>query len=251
MTSINPPISCFCSTYGKSHCLHELVYSFLNQDYEGEKELVILNDLSYQTITFDHPEVRIINTKDQIVPLGRKFNTNISHCKYDIISVMESDDIYLPNHLSYSVEHMKDGIYHCGCAWIFTCADEKLSYAGNYFHATHCYTKDLFDKVGGYSEHIDNTTLDVDIISKFQKICGNYTQYQNKEDISYIYRWGVGGYHTSGWGVNINNVSELTKDSIAKRILSKEEPIGNIKIEPRWKYDYVKMAKDILLTDKS
>ena len=238
-----PYISCFCSAYGKIHCLPELIYSFLNQDYDGNKELVILNDLDKQHIIFDHPEVTIINSKTRISPLGRKFNTNISYCKYDIVAVMEIDDIYLPNHLSYAVTHMKNDIYHCGNAWIWTGKDSQLHHAGNYFHATHCYTKDLFNKIGGYSEEIDNTTLDIDIIVKFQKLVGNYSQSQSYRDISYIYRWGVGGYHASGWGTNINNLSELAQSSIEQRIQFNEEPSGDIFIQPEWKQDYSTLAR--------
>jgi hypothetical protein len=240
------PVSCFCSVYGKVHCLPELIYSFLNQDYKGEKELVILNDLSEQNIIFDHPEVRVINSKTRISPLGRKFNVNISHCKYDIISVMEVDDIYLPNHLSYAISHMKDGIYHCGNAWVWTGKDIPLHHTGNYFHATHCYTKELFDKAGRYSETIDNTTLDIDIIVKFQNLIGNYSQSQSKQDISYIYRWGVGGYHASGWGTQINNLSDLASNSINYSISNNIEPTGEIIITPRWNQDYNSLALQAL-----
>jgi hypothetical protein len=242
-----PAISCFCSVYGKVHCLHELVYSFLNQDYKGPKELVILNDLADQNIVFNHPEVKIINVKEHLSPLGRKFNTNISYCKYDIISVMEVDDIYLPNHLTYAIDNMKNGMYHCGNAWVWTGTNIPLHHAGNYFHATHCYTMDLFNQVCGYSEIIDNTTLDIDIIVKFQKILGNYSQSQKFEDISYIYRWGVGGYHASGWGSNINNLSQLAQSAIEQRIHSKEEPTGEILINPEWKEDYLTLAREAVL----
>ena len=88
--------------------------------------------------------------------------------------------------------------------------------------------------------------MDVDIIVKFQKILGNYSQSQKFEDISYIYRWGVGGYHASGWGANINNLSELAKISIEQRIQSNEEPTGDILIQPEWKQDYLKLAREAI-----
>lgn len=244
---MNPSVSCFCSVYGKIHCLHELVYSFLNQDYKGQKELVILNDLSDQTIIFDHPEVKIINLKDRISPLGRKFNVNINYCQHDIISVMEIDDIYLPNHLSYAIDNMKNDIYHCGNAWIWTGQNVPLHHSGNYFHATHCYTRSLFNKIGGYSESIDNTSLDIDIIVKFQKLLGNYSQSQKFEDISYIYRWGVGGYHASGWGTSINNLSSLAENSIKQRINNNEEPTGEIILQPKWNQDYLALSREAIV----
>jgi hypothetical protein len=241
-----PAISCFCSVYGKIHCLHELVFSFLKQDYKGVKELVILNDLAEQNIIFEHPEVKVINVKEHIRPLGRKFNTNINYCRYEIISTMEVDDIYLPHHLTYAIDNMKNGIYHCRDAWVSIGIGIPLHNSTNLFHATHCYTKELVNRVGGYSESIDNTTIDVDIITKFQKILGNYSQSQKLKDISYIYRWGVGGYHTSGWGTNINNVSELAEHSIKERIKCKQEPTGDVILHPEWKQDYLRLVKEAL-----
>ena len=58
-----PKVSCLCPTYGRPQCLEEAIFSFLTQDYQGEKELVILNDLADQTLIFDHPDVKIINVK--------------------------------------------------------------------------------------------------------------------------------------------------------------------------------------------
>ena len=66
----NPKVSCYCPTYGRTSSLEEAIYRFLNQDYDGEKELIILNDLQDQTLFFDHPEVKIINSK-KVHQLGR------------------------------------------------------------------------------------------------------------------------------------------------------------------------------------
>jgi glycosyltransferase involved in cell wall biosynthesis len=47
---IYPPISCKCITYGRVDTLQESIYSFINQDYPGKKELIIVNvHFSYQT----------------------------------------------------------------------------------------------------------------------------------------------------------------------------------------------------------
>ena len=49
------------TTYGRADMVEEALYSFLNQEYEGESELVIVNDYPLQKLIFDHPKVRIIN----------------------------------------------------------------------------------------------------------------------------------------------------------------------------------------------
>ena len=55
-----PSISAKCITYGRVSTLEEAIYSFLQQDYPGEKELVIVNDYPKQKLIFDHPEIKII-----------------------------------------------------------------------------------------------------------------------------------------------------------------------------------------------
>ena len=58
----NPLISCKCITYGRTNLLEEAVHSFLIQEYNGPKELIIVNDYPLQTLIFNHPEVKVINT---------------------------------------------------------------------------------------------------------------------------------------------------------------------------------------------
>jgi cellulose synthase/poly-beta-1,6-N-acetylglucosamine synthase-like glycosyltransferase len=38
-----PPVSCFCLTYGRPCLLEEAIHSFLQQDYAGPKEMIVLN----------------------------------------------------------------------------------------------------------------------------------------------------------------------------------------------------------------
>ena len=61
-------VSCFCCTYGRPDVLEEAIESFLRQDYEGPKELIVLNDFTQQTLHFEHPEVKIINAEQRITP---------------------------------------------------------------------------------------------------------------------------------------------------------------------------------------
>ena len=67
-------ISCKMITYGRVEFLEESLQSFLNQDYDGEKELVIVNDYPQQKLIFDHPEVRIINLDYTFETIGQKEN---------------------------------------------------------------------------------------------------------------------------------------------------------------------------------
>lgn len=240
-----PPVSVYTSTFGRVHCLNELVQSFLQQDYKGKKELVILNDYADQELIYNHPEVVIINSKDRIKPLGLKFHKNIEYCSHDILVCMEDDDIYLPHHISYAVENMRNGIFHSNIAWCKN-QNRKLHKAGNYFHATHVFTRELYNKVGGYPNAIDNCTVDVTIMSKFTQALGSYSQSPPPDKWSYIYVWGNGSYHGSGWGTAIHNLSDLAQMSVDQQKNMGKIPTGKIVLEPKWEKDYCVLVKQAL-----
>ena len=92
-------LSCKMITYGRVEYLEESLQSFLNQDYDGEKELVIINDYPEQKLIFDHPDVRIFNLDYTFPTIGDKENFAVSQCKGDTIIVWDDDDLALPNHL--------------------------------------------------------------------------------------------------------------------------------------------------------
>lgn len=230
-------VSCYCATYGRAHCLEEAIECFLKQDYKGPKELVILNDYDQQTLVFDHPEVRIINLASRITPLGAKFNATVKNCRGNILMCWEDDDIYLPNRISYTLEHMKDGVFHTHDG--FYEADPKnLIATRNVFHATHAFTRDIFEAIGGYTEK-DQCSIDIELMEKIKKhINYNYTQDVNKDNIFYIYRWGsVRSYHGSGWGA-IPNLSEEVKKVVENQAKVGIIPKGLVNLQPKWSYDY-------------
>jgi hypothetical protein len=232
--------------YGKAPCLSELIYSFLNQDYKGKKELIILNDLDKQKIVFNHPEVKIINLENRIIPLGAKFNKNVEYCQYDILSVMEIDDIYLSNHLSNAIQKMKNGIYHSNRAWSLKFNSDKLNIGGNYFHATHVFSRELFNQVGGYCE-IDNTTVDIKTMKKFKDAIGPYTISETPINFTYIYRWVPypTAYHASCHG-KVDSVSKIVEKIVHNGILNGTEPSGECVIVPRWKNPYNDYVREAL-----
>ena len=105
-----PFVSCYCPTYGRPRLLEEAIESFLRQDYTGAKELVVLNDHVEQQLIFDHPEVRIINSGERIVPVARKFNECVDLCNGEVLFPWDDDDIYLPWKISR---------YHVGIQLLF------------------------------------------------------------------------------------------------------------------------------------
>ena len=73
-------ISCKCITYGRVDTLEEALYSFLIQEYQGDSELVIVNDYPLQKLHFDHPRVKIFNLDTTFETIGDKENFAIENC---------------------------------------------------------------------------------------------------------------------------------------------------------------------------
>jgi glycosyltransferase involved in cell wall biosynthesis len=236
-------VSCYCPTYGRVHCLEESVECFLRQDYKGPKELVILNDYEHQNIFFDHPEVKVFNLPYRIEPLGAKFNSTIALCSGDVLMCWEDDDIYLPNRISYTLEHMQDGVFHTGNAFYESQA-ETVTEATNIFHATHAFTKELFDAIGGYPVK-DQCSIDVELMYRISAKLGRaYSVPVDLADRFYIYRWGtIGSYHGSGWGPSNVNVSKSVEDIVEGQRATAKIPSGNVILKPKWSYDYIKAVK--------
>jgi glycosyltransferase involved in cell wall biosynthesis len=233
-----PKVSAYCCTYGRPFCLEEAIYSFLKQDYQGEKELVILNDLGDQCLFFDHPEVKIINSKKRIVPLNKKFNECISYCTGDYIFVWEDDDIYLPWKISYSIKNIdKNGCFHTGSAFLERQKND-LALCGNLHHSSLCMHIDNWEKIGFYDyDATDWCGVDQNIFLKIGKTFGNISKTLNPEDVFYIYRWGTSNaYHGSGTQTNI---SEFAKQNVDKYFSSGRISRGNVFLEPKWNYDFL------------
>lgn len=231
-------VSCYCPTFGRIHCLEEAVESFLRQDYKGPKELVILNDRDDQNIIFDHPEVKIFNMPYRITPIGAKFNTLVSLCEGNVLFCWDDDDIYLPHRISYSLERMKDGVYHTTDAF-FEKSAKNIEASSNMFHSTHAISTKLFNDIGGYREY-DKCSVDVDLKSDItRKLKREYSTPTPVSERFYIYRWStVGTYHLSGWGGSHADVSKSTEAVVEGEKARGKVPTGDIVLKPKWSYEY-------------
>ena len=239
-----PFVSCYCLTYGRPHCLEEAIECFLRQDYAGKKELVILNDRDDQELVFDHPEIKIINTKERITPLGRKHNECIKHCSGEVLMCWDDDDIFLPHRITYSINKMKNEIFHTRSGFSEEKAREISLFPENAVaHSTHAFTKAAFNAVGGYPD-TDHVAVDQLFMKRLYDKYGDYSQRVASQDIFYIYRWQtVSTYHTSDCPESTENVSDITKAKVDARIKSGEIPTGRIALVPKWSYDYIAVAR--------
>ena len=247
-----PGVSCICLTYGRPEVLEEAVCSFLQQDYTGPKELIVLNDYAGQTLTFHHPEVQVINVNKRFRTVGEKRNVAVALASHDLLFGWDDDDIYMPHRLSFSVSRFdpQKGFFKADKAWYLD--NGKLSGpAKNRFHSMSCYSRDLFDAVGGYAA--EGTGEDqVFECSLEQQFPGSTTPYDiTPEEIYYLYRWGgTGSYHLSAYGSYVagGNIGHNEVEAFVNRQASRGQiQQGAITLHPRWKTDYRQLVNARLL----
>jgi hypothetical protein len=241
--SRKPKVSCFCATYGRPHLLEEAIESFLRQDYDGPKELVILNDYAGHTLHFDHPEVKIVNADKQIVPLGKKFNQTVSLCDGDLFLPWEDDDIYLPWRISHSVANLEDGIFHTSQGWDDSGAD-LLQATINLFQCNLTVSKEKWLQAGGYEEK-DVSAIDSDLFRRLNAKRSSQKLPQDK--VFYIYRWaGSDSYHGSALGGYKEGVSQSAQAFVEAKALNGDVPSGHVTLKPNWSKDWTKIASQSL-----
>jgi hypothetical protein len=234
-----PAISCYCATYGRSKAIIENnIKCFLDQEWPGKKELVILNDCKYQKFIFDHPEVKIYNIDEKIPILGKKFNETVKLCSYEYIATWEDDDSFLKHRLFYSFNNlMNNQVYHTYDGFIEK-NNKNITRTTGYFHSTHLLCRNIFDQINGYPE-TDLSTLDTVFMSNIAKIIPNYTQtIVNNSDIFYVYNWTFNSYHASSSYLPKDNLSITIEDQTKKLIDSNKIESGAIYLEPKLRYNY-------------
>ena len=239
------PISAKMTTYGRVSMLEEALYSFLRQDYEGESELVIVNDYPLQKLHFDHPKVRIINLDKTFPVIGEKENFAIEQCKYDNIYNCDDDDVFLKHHFQNinqffpgnDLLHWNIGIF------MVSHRIKKIGALGN---CGIVYNRAFVRELGGYPKQHEGAdmTLVVSIKKNSKKIVRAYP-----ENPSQIYNWGNGSYHLSGQGAyreGRENIIIRHSRYIESLRKAGKIPTGDIELKPHWDRDYEQMLKDYI-----
>lgn len=248
-----PAVSCICLTYGRPQVLEEAIYSFLLQDYDGCKELIVLNDYAAQTLLFDHPEVQVINCPQRFRTVGEKMNAAVALAAHDLLFVWDDDDIYLPHRLCFSIEHFdaQKGFFKPDKAWLWK-RGELSGPLGNLFHVGSCWLRRLFNGVRGYPA--EGTGYDLIFEERLAKhFPGSTKPYAIRpEEIYYIYRWGgTGSYHMSGFGhykAGANVGHEQVEAFVQQRVKRGEIRQGTIPLQPGWRTDYRQLVFSYLAT---
>ena len=222
-------ISVLTLTYQRHHILEEDIQSLLIQDWEGESEMVVLNDSPVVKYVFNHPKVRIINCDTRFSSIGKKLEYGFAQCKGDYIYRLDDDDLMASWALSLQAKYRElepdKEIYRCQKHYFF-CHNKYEGLSDN-INNGNSYSK-------AYTERIN-----------YPDVSGpednNITFHQNAsiyigdlEHYSMIYRWGMGTFHISGMGVE--NPTEYILAKVDDSVNVLEE--GIIPLTPHFKNDY-------------
>lgn len=248
-----PAVSCICPTYGRVALLEEAIYSFLQQNYRGRKELIVLNDYNQQQLIFEHPEVRVINLPRRVRTVGEKRNMAVALAAHDLLFLWDDDDICLPHRLSFSVECCEPakGFFKASSAWFWN--DGQLSGpCRNDFHGISCWSRQLFDAVRGYGASGSGEDKVFEQYLKRQFPDSISASEIRPEEIYYIYRWlGTGSYHMSQFGDYQagENIGHAQVESYVQQQAGRGEiRHGAIQLQPGWKCDYRQLVASHLAT---
>lgn len=245
---MKPTFSCLCVTFGRVRWLSEAVACYLAQDYDGESELVILNTCPQQTLSFEHPKVRVENCATRPKSLGDARNKAVSLSRFDHIVNFDDDDLCLPTMLSNYAKAFSENKVD----WIRlnpTFYSEAFTIRGVFstWINSVSFTRSAYNKVGGYSTEL-SVGEDRNLFSRLSSECVGVT-IETGERSPWVYSWNNGTYHASGHGDD--KPGELTawercRIDLERRIQSGKEPVGVIKLVPKLEHDPIKMVDDWL-----
>ena len=248
-----PFISAKCITYGRVDTLEELIYSFLNQDYEGWSELIIVNDYPLQTLIFDHPKVKIFNLKETFSTIGAKENFAIEQCSGDLIAVFDDDDVALPNHMSNIAKFWKEdsNLLHWQNGVFYN--EPNITSLMSLGNSGIVYSKRAWEEIG--KSPIQNAGGDMTLVVAIHNLGRDKVVLADppNEECSWFYMWGGRGYHQSGMGTDTAdrpNVIKRHSDYIENLRRKGVIPTGDVNLNPHWKKDYSQMLKDYINANK-
>ncbi len=226
-------------TCGRTVCIGESLYSFINQSYPNLK-LIIL-DTHPQNIKFNielPPNISYIkgNSTDY-KNLGEKFKHLISMVDTELFCIWEDDDLWLLNHFEQLVE-----------AFVSKKDPNKKIKVGNMDHflimggvnkpislvqitRNYCWSRYVYENKNLNIDNIEEP-FDIHFLPLFETVwsVGKPT---------YIYRWDNGQGHMSGlYGVmSYNELYRRCEDDLMKN------DISNITVEIKWRHDYPTFCK--------
>ncbi len=125
---------------------------------------------------------------------------------------------------------------------------------GNILHAGSCWSRSLFDALGGYPAVGSGYDLLFEQQQKSRFPGSTAPHLVEPEEIYYIYRWGTGSYHMSGFG-QVTDGPNVGHDQVGawvkREAQSGKIPLGRVVLQPHWKHDYPQLIADRLVAQRT
>jgi hypothetical protein len=194
-------IDCLMGTCGRYQVASQALACFLQQTALSSASLLIYNQHP-NALHFDHDRVRVIN---EAPPEGslrhvRRRMLELADPAAEFIHWWDDDDLYLPWHLSDCLEHIGPSVAWKPASSWFLSGNDTFKREGNTFEGSWLLRTD-YVKAAPLDTHPDYTDHPV-----FRQINeqGKLASTELAGRTSYIYRWGMGVEHVSGYGGSAN-----------------------------------------------
>jgi hypothetical protein len=235
-------LSVLCITYQVHELLQEAMWSYIQQDYVGESEFVIINDSPKVKYVFDSScafdngltvnyagragwtkKFRIINLDTRFATIGKKLEYGYHACKGNYVYRLDSDDLLMPDALtqiqSFIDEKPNMDVYRASNFHLF--GDNKYERVSEGINNGNVLSREYIDRLEFPEKNADE---DLDII-----FSPNVKMYTAPNTITMIYRWGMNTVHISN-NLHLPNAERL------KNIPEPES--GVIVLNPKFLNDY-------------
>jgi hypothetical protein len=239
-----PGASWLCPTYARfpdyGFLLEERAESFSRQDYQGPKELVILNDCREQTLVCDAPGVRVVNLPYRLPSLGDKMNLLVELAKYDLLMIAEDDDLHLAHATTQAVKMIgTDDVWLPPQVIYLPKGSPPIFHhsVGVRLHAS-IFTREAWQKVGGFPRMsgAQDRAMKERLVTLRHHI-EDYPRGIPPKEFAYVYRWGVSPNHLSG---------NTDHEAAWKAEGEKAHTPGRFVIRPHWRVDYAELCRQAL-----
>ena len=221
--------------------LEEAIQSFLQQNYAGEKELIVVNDFVIQTLEFEHPEVKVINLLERAATLGMKRHLTYQEASGQYCITWGDDDIHLPHRIQRMVDFVQKNEHPVALeGWHYVVQEDGVFLNRWSTCGAHIVEKEFYTQVGGIPQ------LDVAEDIEFNKKClqklGLKVLPYATVDPGFVYRWhGTRRPHVSV----VCNKQPYAKmlERAYTHVREGQEPAGPIKLNPVFRGDYQELVK--------
>ena len=195
-------VSWMCCTYKREKHLPNIIKSFINQNYSGKKEFVIINDDPDVNYKSKHPEIRIYNLPYKLRNLREKYNLGVNLCHGELFMPVADDDLYEPWAIDLSVREIKEypfmainGFWKKGSSGTVP--------RGN-INGLYICRKEFFKQMGCFDvwdlDKLENGILSLspeNFMNRVRKT-NHYREYDIKDKKDFFFTWVLGADH-SGW----------------------------------------------------